>query len=210
MQLLHLYRYHVIGDKKKRARSTLTCMHTKIKLLITLRELIRVSQRKCVMDTALSKSSADLSPTILGSKEEVGLEPSSTSSSPSSKMGEGQSTGRKLSVSMDAQKDGTSKPSKVVNPPPVPQYFFEGGLRRVPPYEFSYNTYCKERWRGKPVLEVFSTEFRDRPLEYYVCSFPPPPQFPLYHFEHWLMGYLANLNLEISDRKRLHKHSSEG
>ncbi|PWW79605.1 pseudouridine synthase [Tuber magnatum] len=69
------------------------------------------------------------------------------------------------------------KPSKFVNSPPVPQYSFEDGLRRVPPYQFSYNTYCKERWRGKGVLEVFSTEFRDRPLEYYVCSFPPnfPP-----------------------------------
>ena len=145
-------------------------MHTKVNLLITLCELLRLSQRKCVMDTALSKLSTDLSPTILGSKEEGGLGPSSTSNSPPSEVREGQSTGGKLSISVDGQKGDISKISKVVNPPPVPQYSFEDGLRRVPPYQFSYNTYCKERWRGKAVLEVFSTEFRDRPLEYYVCS----------------------------------------
>jgi len=125
------------------------------------------------MDTTLSKLSTDLSPTILGSKEEGGLGSSSTSTSSPPEVREGQPTEGKLSVSIDAQKGDMPKPSKVVNPPPVPQYSFEDGLRRVPPYQFSYNTYCKERWRGKAVLEVFSTEFRDRPLEYYVCSLPP-------------------------------------
>ena len=163
---------HTCRTKNKNKRSILTCMHTKFNLLITLCELVRVSQRKCVMDTTLSKLSTDLSPTALGSKEEEGLGPASTSNSPLSEMREGQSMGGKLSISVDGRKGDISKIlSKVVNPPPVPQYSFEDGLRRVPPYQFSYNTYCKERWRGKAVLEVFSTEFRDRPLEYYVCSF---------------------------------------
>jgi len=46
-------------------------------------------------------------------------------------------------------------------------YFLENGLRRVAPYHFTYNTYCKERWRGRELLDIFSSEFRDRPLEYY-------------------------------------------
>ena len=49
-------------------------------------------------------------------------------------------------------------------------YYFEDGLRKVQPYHFTYNTYCKERWRGRELLDIFATEFRDRPLEYYVSS----------------------------------------
>ncbi|KAL7275377.1 DRAP deaminase [Rhizina undulata] len=58
-------------------------------------------------------------------------------------------------------------PSKFINVPPEPLYYFEDGLRRVPPYHYTYNTYCKERWRGKTLLEIFTSEFRDRPEEYY-------------------------------------------
>ncbi|CAZ83861.1 unnamed protein product [Tuber melanosporum] len=142
-------------------------MHPKINLLITLRELVNISRRKYAMDTLPFKSSPGLSPIVFGSQEEVEKGPSSASSSSSSKAGEGQSTKGRVSVPMVAQKDTAPKPPKFVNPPPVPQYSFEDGLRRVPPYQFSYNTYCKERWRGKGVLEVFWSEFRDRPLEYY-------------------------------------------
>ncbi|KAG8630867.1 hypothetical protein KVT40_000007 [Elsinoe batatas] len=46
-------------------------------------------------------------------------------------------------------------------------YYLENGLRRVAPYHFTYNTWCKERWRGRELLEVFEDEFRDRPVEYY-------------------------------------------
>ncbi|QIW94492.1 hypothetical protein AMS68_000010 [Peltaster fructicola] len=46
-------------------------------------------------------------------------------------------------------------------------YYLEDGLRKVKPYHFTYNTYCKERWRGRPILEIFEDEFRDRPVEYY-------------------------------------------
>lgn len=44
----------------------------------------------------------------------------------------------------------------------------ELGLRRVAPYHFTYNTNCKQRWRGREILEIFKDEFRDRPAEYYV------------------------------------------
>ncbi|TVY29625.1 Uncharacterized protein LHYA1_G001026 [Lachnellula hyalina] len=60
-------------------------------------------------------------------------------------------------------------PSVVITPcDPWPRpYFLENGLRRVAPYHYTYNTYCKERWRGRELLDIFSSEFRDRPLEYY-------------------------------------------
>ena len=51
---------------------------------------------------------------------------------------------------------------------PVPRpYYFEDGLRRVAPYFYTYNTWCKERWRGRQLIDIFESEFRDRPLEYY-------------------------------------------
>lgn len=46
-------------------------------------------------------------------------------------------------------------------------YYFEGGLRKVHPYYFDFKTYCKGRWIGKTLLEVFSSEFRTEPLDYY-------------------------------------------
>ncbi|KAL6477981.1 hypothetical protein MHYP_G00138160 [Metynnis hypsauchen] len=46
-------------------------------------------------------------------------------------------------------------------------YYFEGGLRKVYPYYFDFKTYCKGRWIGKTLLEVFSSEFRAEPLDYY-------------------------------------------
>lgn len=49
-------------------------------------------------------------------------------------------------------------------------YYFEGGLRKVRPYYFDYSTYCKGRWVGKKLLDVFHSEFRGRPIEYYVAA----------------------------------------
>lgn len=64
------------------------------------------------------------------------------------------------------------EPPPVIAPPcdpwPAP-YYLESGLRRVAPYHYTYNTYCKQRWRGRELLDIFSSEFRDRPLGYYVC-----------------------------------------
>lgn len=46
-------------------------------------------------------------------------------------------------------------------------YYIEDGLRRVKPYHFTYSTWCKERWRNRELIEIFASEFRDRPLDYY-------------------------------------------
>ncbi|PNY25259.1 Pseudouridine synthase [Tolypocladium capitatum] len=55
-------------------------------------------------------------------------------------------------------------PVGAIWPPP---YYFEDDLRRVHPYHWTYNTYCKERWRGRTLIDIFESEFRDRPAEYY-------------------------------------------
>lgn len=46
-------------------------------------------------------------------------------------------------------------------------YYFEGGLRKVFPYYFDFKTYCKGRWVGKTLLDVFNSEFRAESIEYY-------------------------------------------
>ncbi|KAF2863124.1 pseudouridine synthase [Piedraia hortae CBS 480.64] len=63
----------------------------------------------------------------------------------------------------------TTTPAVVTTPcDPWPRpYIFDSGLRRVAPYHYTYNTNAKERWRGKPLLEIFTSEFRDRPEGYY-------------------------------------------
>ncbi|KAM5129777.1 pseudouridylate synthase RPUSD2 [Mantella aurantiaca] len=45
--------------------------------------------------------------------------------------------------------------------------YVESGLRKVRPYYFHFESYCKGRWVGKSLLEVFSSEFRSEPVEYY-------------------------------------------
>ncbi|KAL3478659.1 pseudouridine synthase [Aspergillus californicus] len=66
--------------------------------------------------------------------------------------------------------DPVKEPSKVAVTPceglPT-RYFFEGGLRRVYPYHYTYNTHCKERWRNRELVDIFISEFRDREPEYY-------------------------------------------
>merc|ERR1712142_1279064 len=39
-------------------------------------------------------------------------------------------------------------------------YVFEGGLRKVKPYFYTYQTYVRGRWIGRTVLDVVSSEFR--------------------------------------------------
>ncbi|KAJ2389403.1 DRAP deaminase [Coemansia sp. RSA 2611] len=46
-------------------------------------------------------------------------------------------------------------------------YFEEGGLQRIHPYFFKFATHAKGRWVGRTILEVFRSEFRDRPPGYY-------------------------------------------
>lgn len=64
----------------------------------------------------------------------------------------------------DDQADALKTPSGDMWPRP---YVIDDDLRRVVPYYFTYNTYCKERWRGRSLIEIFQDEFRDRPPEYY-------------------------------------------
>ena len=44
------------------------------------------------------------------------------------------------------------------------------GLRRLAPYWHEYTTRAKTRWYGRQILEVFTTEFRDRTKEYYTWA----------------------------------------
>lgn len=61
-----------------------------------------------------------------------------------------------------------SPAASTTNADPWPRpYYFEDGLRRVKPYHFTYSTWCKERWRQRELIEIFESEFRDRPLAYY-------------------------------------------
>ncbi|RXW25577.1 hypothetical protein EST38_g259 [Candolleomyces aberdarensis] len=41
------------------------------------------------------------------------------------------------------------------------------GLKKIAPYWYPYTTMTKMRWIGRELLEVVSTEFRDRSMEYY-------------------------------------------
>ncbi|KAI2804200.1 hypothetical protein RDWZM_007693 [Blomia tropicalis] len=42
----------------------------------------------------------------------------------------------------------------------VSDYYIENGLRKVYPYIYTYNSYCKGRWVGSKLSELFEKEFR--------------------------------------------------
>uniref|UniRef100_A0A8C4QBZ0 Pseudouridylate synthase RPUSD2 n=1 Tax=Eptatretus burgeri TaxID=7764 RepID=A0A8C4QBZ0_EPTBU len=82
------------------------------------------------------------------------------------------------------RKSKTAKPGRYV-PPPIKkndgvsfdeqhfvetEYFFENGLRKVHPYYYDFVTYCKGRWIGKTLREVFRDEFRAEPISYYEAA----------------------------------------
>jgi hypothetical protein len=46
-------------------------------------------------------------------------------------------------------------------------------LKKLAPYWYPYTTMAKERWLGREILEIVSTEFRDRSMEYYVRVLHP-------------------------------------
>lgn len=46
-------------------------------------------------------------------------------------------------------------------------------LKKLAPYWYPYTTMAKERWLGREILEIVSTEFRDRSMEYYVGVLHP-------------------------------------
>jgi len=102
-------------------------------------------------------------------------------------------------------------PAVVITPcDPWPRpYYLEGGLRRVAPYHFTYNTYCKERWRGKELLAIFASEFRDRSEEYYVCLFYFHLFIFLYDFFTLLLGFNTFFMIIILTRlERCHRTRS--
>lgn len=45
------------------------------------------------------------------------------------------------------------------------------GLRCVHPYYFTFTTYCKGRWVGQSLIDVFKEEFRSETQEYYVSLY---------------------------------------
>lgn len=47
----------------------------------------------------------------------------------------------------------------------------DAGLKKLTPYWYPYTTMAKERWLGREILEIVSTEFRDRSMEYYVGAY---------------------------------------
>ncbi|KAI0029935.1 pseudouridine synthase [Vararia minispora EC-137] len=59
-------------------------------------------------------------------------------------------------------------PEHPQDPPPAPHPRPPPpGLRKIAPYWYPYTTMAKERWLGREILEIVSTEFRDRSVEYY-------------------------------------------
>ncbi|EIM80852.1 pseudouridine synthase [Stereum hirsutum FP-91666 SS1] len=52
-------------------------------------------------------------------------------------------------------------------PDPLPLPATRPGLKKIAPYWYPYTTMAKGRWFDREILEVVSTEFRDRSVEYY-------------------------------------------
>lgn len=72
-------------------------------------------------------------------------------------------------TSKDDRPDLPPPPTVAITPADIwPRpYYLENGLRRVAPYHYTYNTFCKQRWRDREILDIFAAEFRDRSEEYY-------------------------------------------
>jgi hypothetical protein len=60
-------------------------------------------------------------------------------------------------------------PDAVPAPAPAPAPV-RPGLRKIAPYWYPYTTMAKGRWLNREILEIVSTEFRDRSIEYYVWA----------------------------------------
>ena len=62
----------------------------------------------------------------------------------------------------------TPKAVPVPAPAPAPA---RPSLRKIAPYWYPYTTMAKGRWLNREILEIVSTESRDRSIEYYVWFF---------------------------------------
>ena len=49
-------------------------------------------------------------------------------------------------------------------------YVIEGGKRHVLPYQFVHETFVKQAWIGRTVLNVFTEDFGSGSKEFYVCK----------------------------------------
>ena len=85
--------------------------------------------------------------------------------------------------------------------PATRSYLTPTGLRKIEPYWYPYTTMAKGRWLGREMLEVVSTEFRDRSIDYYVsptnrCSNRPNKQSPAQRYA--LESGVTTINGEIA------------
>ena len=60
------------------------------------------------------------------------------------------------------QKKRPEKPEELFNDS---EYYIENNLRKVYPYYYTYKAFCKRRWLGLKVIDVFRSEFRSLPSE---------------------------------------------
>eukprot|EP00050_Salpingoeca_kvevrii_P017081 m.61534 g.61534 ORF g.61534 m.61534 type:complete len:191 (-) comp7343_c0_seq4:1030-1602(-) len=71
----------------------------------------------------------------------------------------------------------------------------ENGFRRVLPYDYDFKCFCKGRWLGRTLMDVFESEFRaETPERYVSCEHTAPATFdlrPLYTSLHFLSLLLA-------------------
>ncbi|GMG39283.1 unnamed protein product [Ambrosiozyma monospora] len=55
-------------------------------------------------------------------------------------------------------------------PTSTPVYITKNGLRFVKPYNFPYKASVKQRWFGRTVFDVYTSEFRDKPANNYLLN----------------------------------------
>ncbi|KLO15405.1 pseudouridine synthase [Schizopora paradoxa] len=63
--------------------------------------------------------------------------------------------------------ESTSSSMSVGNELASPDTIKKTGLKKIPPYWHPYRTMAKGRWFDREILELVSSEFRDRSVEYY-------------------------------------------
>ncbi|EDV32359.2 uncharacterized protein Dana_GF15796, isoform A [Drosophila ananassae] len=73
-------------------------------------------------------------------------------------------------VKLDGNESKTKRPGFSDERYDETSYYFENGLRKVYPYNFTFTTYAKGRWVDEKILDVFSREFRAAPPEVYERS----------------------------------------
>lgn len=80
------------------------------------------------------------------------------------------------------------------------------GLKKIPPYWYPYTTMAKLRWLGRELLEVVSTEFRDRSMEYYVMSHFQTLEGSVLHQRAEIRACFGCNHYQWSSRKTRHHH----